>query len=78
MQLLHQVHIRFKVPGFPFDDPRVIDSTGALALESVPERLLVVGGGIIGLEMAEVYGTLGSKVTVVELGDGLIRVQTVM
>ena len=62
----------FKVPGFPFDDPRVIDSTGALALESVPERLLVVGGGIIGLEMAEVYGTLGSKVTVVELGDGLI------
>lgn len=62
----------FKVPGFPFDDPRVIDSTGALALESVPERMLVVGGGIIGLEMAEVYSTLGSKITVVELGDGLI------
>ncbi len=62
----------FKVPGIPFDDPRVIDSTGALLLESVPERMLVVGGGIIGLEMAEVYGTLGSKITVVELGDGLI------
>lgn len=62
----------FKVPGFPFDDPRVIDSTGALTLESIPERMLVVGGGIIGLEMAEVYSTLGSKITVVELGDGLI------
>jgi len=62
----------FKVPGFPFDDPRVIDSTGALLLESVPGKMLVVGGGIIGLEMAEVYGTLGSKITVVELGDGLI------
>lgn len=62
----------FKVPGFPFDDPRVIDSTGALTLENVPERMLVVGGGIIGLEMAEVYSTLGSKITVVELGDGLI------
>ena len=62
----------FKVPGIPFDDPRVIDSTGALLLESVPEKMLVVGGGIIGLEMAEVYGTLGSKITVVELGDGLI------
>lgn len=62
----------FKVPGFPFEDPRVIDSTGALALENVPERMLVVGGGIIGLEMAEVYSTLGSKITVVELGSGLI------
>ncbi|AUR51068.1 dihydrolipoyl dehydrogenase [Aquella oligotrophica] len=62
----------FKVPGFPFDDPRVIDSTGALTLENIPERMLVVGGGIIGLEMAEVYSTLGSKITVVELGDGLI------
>lgn len=62
----------FKVPGFPFDDPRVIDSTGALTLENIPEKMLVVGGGIIGLEMAEVYSTLGSKITVVELGDGLI------
>ena len=53
-------------PGFP-DDPRVMDSTDALALEEVPERLLVVGGGIIGLEMATVYDALGSKVTVVEM-----------
>lgn len=62
----------FKVPGFPFDDPRVIDSTGALELKDIPKKMLVVGGGIIGLEMAEVYSTLGSEVTVVELGDGLI------
>lgn len=62
----------FKVPGFPFEDPRVIDSTGALELKEIPERMLVVGGGIIGLEMAEVYSTLGSKITVVELGSGLI------
>jgi dihydrolipoamide dehydrogenase len=54
------------------DDPRIIDSTGALALEDVPGRLLVIGGGIIGLEMATVYDALGSKVTVVELLDGLI------
>lgn len=62
----------FKVPGFPFEDSRVIDSTGALELKEIPERMLVVGGGIIGLEMAEVYSTLGSKITVVELGAGLI------
>lgn len=62
----------FKVPGFPFDDPRVIDSTGALAMDDIPKTMLVVGGGIIGLEMAEVYSSLGTKVTVVELGDGLI------
>lgn len=62
----------FKVPGFPFEDSRIIDSTGALMLENIPERMLVVGGGIIGLEMAEVYSTLGSKITVVELGSGLI------
>ncbi len=54
------------------DDPRVMDSTGALALEDVPERLLVIGGGIIGLEMATVYESLGSQVTVVELLDGLM------
>ncbi len=60
-------------PGFiPWDDPRVLDSTGALALESIPERLLVVGGGIIGMEMASVYHALGSKITVVELSDGLM------
>ena len=58
-------------PGFP-EDPRIIDSTGALELADVPERLLVVGGGIIGLEMASVYDALGSRVTVVELLDQLI------
>jgi dihydrolipoamide dehydrogenase len=61
-----------QLPGVPHDDPRVMDSTGALELADVPERLLVVGGGIIGLEMATVYDALGSRVTVVELADGLI------
>jgi dihydrolipoamide dehydrogenase len=61
-----------QLPGLPHDDPRVMDSTGALELEDVPARLLVVGGGIIGLEMATVYDALGSDVTVVELADGLI------
>ena len=54
------------------DDPRVIDSTGALELGGIPKRLLVIGGGIIGLEMATVYDALGSKVTVVELMDQII------
>jgi dihydrolipoamide dehydrogenase len=54
------------------EDSRIIDSTGALALESVPGRLLIIGGGIIGLEMATVYSALGSLVTVVELTEGLI------
>jgi dihydrolipoamide dehydrogenase len=61
-----------QLPGFPEDDPRVIDSTGALELEAIPERLLVVGGGIIGLEMATVYDALGAGVTVVELLDSLL------
>lgn len=61
-----------KLPFIPHDDPRVIDSTGALALAQIPGRLLVVGGGIIGLEMATVYEALGTKVTVVELMDQLI------
>ncbi len=61
-----------KIPGFPYDDPRLIDSTGALELADVPERLLIVGGGIIGLVMACVYHALGSKLTVVELMDQLI------
>ena len=61
-----------RIPGFPYDDPRIIDSTGALSLEDVPQRLLIVGGGIIGLEMATVYDALGSKISVVELADGLI------
>ncbi|MBS4050386.1 MAG: dihydrolipoyl dehydrogenase [Methylomonas sp.] len=61
-----------KIPGFPHDDPRVWDSTDALALQSVPENLLIVGGGIIGLEMATVYHALGSKISVVELMDQII------
>ncbi len=61
-----------KIPGFPYDDPRLIDSTGALELRQISKRLLVIGGGIIGLEMACVYDALGSKVTVVEFADGLI------
>jgi dihydrolipoamide dehydrogenase len=56
-----------KLPGFPWDDPRMMDSTDALELADIPRRLLVVGGGIIGLEMASVYAALGSEVTVVEL-----------
>src|SRR6185436_4923031 len=55
-----------KLPFIP-DDPRVIDSTGALELGDVPKRLLVIGGGIIGLEMATVYASLGAKLSVVEL-----------
>ena len=61
-----------KLPFVPHDDPRVIDSTGALELDGIPERLLVLGGGIIGLEMACVYDALGSKVSVVELMDQII------
>jgi dihydrolipoamide dehydrogenase len=60
------------LPFIPHDDPRVIDSTGALELEDVPERLLLLGGGIIGLEMATVYDALGSKVTIVEFMDQII------
>jgi dihydrolipoamide dehydrogenase len=60
-----------RLPGFP-DDPRVIDSTGALELPADCKRLLVIGGGIIGLEMACVYDALGVKVSVVELSDGLM------
>ena len=61
-----------KLPFVPHDDERVIDSTGALELEDIPKRMLVLGGGIIGLEMACVYDALGSKVTVVELMDQLM------
>jgi dihydrolipoyl dehydrogenase len=61
-----------KVPVFPNDDPRMMDSTDALDLADVPEKLLVIGGGIIGLEMATVYHALGSKITVVEMQSGLI------
>lgn len=61
-----------RLPIFPWDAPRVVDSTGALELADVPGKLLVVGGGIIGLEMATVYAALGSAVTVVEFMDQLI------
>ncbi|MFZ1548548.1 MAG: dihydrolipoyl dehydrogenase, partial [Candidatus Nitrotoga sp.] len=61
-----------RIPGFPYDDPRLIDSTGALQMQDIPERMLIIGGGIIGLEMGTVYDALGSKISVVELADGLI------
>jgi dihydrolipoamide dehydrogenase len=61
-----------KIPVFPNDDPRMMDSTDALDLENIPKKLLVIGGGIIGLEMATVYNALGSDITVVELQDNLI------
>ncbi len=61
-----------RIPGFPYDDPRIIDSTGALQLQDVPKRMLIIGGGIIGLEMATVYDALGAKISVVELADSLI------
>ncbi|MFK8075293.1 MAG: dihydrolipoyl dehydrogenase [Granulosicoccus sp.] len=61
-----------RIPGFPYDDPRLMDSTGALELADIPKRLLVIGGGIIGLEMGCVYAGLGSNVTVVELSEGLM------
>ncbi|NTV10057.1 MAG: dihydrolipoyl dehydrogenase, partial [Zoogloea sp.] len=60
-----------RLPFMP-EDPRVIDSTGALAMADVPGHMLVIGGGIIGLEMATVYSALGSKISVVELGPGLM------
>ncbi|MEM7676884.1 MAG: dihydrolipoyl dehydrogenase [Myxococcota bacterium] len=60
-----------KLPFIP-DDPRIVDSTGALELKDIPERLLVIGGGIIGMEMACVYDALGSKVTVIELMETLL------
>ena len=61
-----------KFPGAP-EDERIMDSTGALKLDDIPKRLLVIGGGIIGLEMGTVYDALGSKVSVVEFTDGLIQ-----
>ncbi len=61
-----------KIPSFPNDDPRLWNSTDALELKSIPEKLLIVGGGIIGLEMATVYHALGSKISVVELQDQII------
>lgn len=61
-----------KLPFVP-NDPRIVDSTGALELRAIPKRMLVIGGGIIGLEMATVYSTLGARVDVVEMTDGLMQ-----
>jgi dihydrolipoamide dehydrogenase len=61
-----------KLPFMP-KDPRIVDSTGALELKAVPKRMLVVGGGIIGLEMATVYSALGARIDVVEMQDGLMQ-----
>ncbi len=78
-QLLHFEHCIIaagsqvlKLSGFPWDDPRIMDSTDALELAEIPKKLLVVGGGIIGLEMATVFHALGSEVTVVEFMDQLM------
>ncbi|MHC2273857.1 dihydrolipoamide dehydrogenase [Bradyrhizobium diazoefficiens] len=61
-----------KLPFLP-EDPRIVDSTGALLLKSIPKRMLVIGGGIIGLEMATVYSALGARIDVVEMLDGLMQ-----
>ena len=61
-----------KIASFPNDDPRLMDSTDALNLEDIPKKLLIIGGGIIGLEMATVYNALGSKITIVEMQEQII------
>ncbi len=61
-----------KLPGMPWDDPRLMDSTDALDMADIPRRMLIIGGGIIGMEMASVYAALGSKITVCELMDQLM------
>lgn len=61
-----------KIPGIDYEDARILDSTSALELKSIPEHLLVIGCGIIGLEMAQVYNSLGAKVTMVDMADNLI------
>jgi dihydrolipoamide dehydrogenase len=62
-----------KLPFLPKDDPRIVTSTGALELRQIPKRMLVIGGGIIGLEMGTVYSTLGTRLDVVEMLDGLMQ-----
>jgi len=62
----------FKLPDMPWDDERLMDSTDALAMTDIPKSLLIIGGGIIGLEMATVYSALGSEITIVEMMDQLI------
>ena len=61
-----------EIPSFPHNDPRVIDSTGALELKRIPKKMLIIGGGIIGLEMATVYHALGSDISIVEMMDSLM------
>ena len=61
-----------RLPFIP-DDPRIVDSTGALALKEIPKKMLIIGGGIIGLEMGTVYSTLGARLDVVEMMDGLMQ-----
>ncbi len=61
------------IQGAAKEDPRIVDSTGALELRNIPQRMLVIGGGIIGLEMATVYSTLGARIDVVEMLDGLMQ-----
>ncbi len=61
-----------EIPGFSFQDPPIVDSTGALALDTVPDKMVVIGGGYIGLEMTGVYARLGTEVTVVEMQDQLL------
>lgn len=61
-----------EIPGFSFKDDRIIDSTGALALTEIPKRLVCIGGGYIGLELASAYAKLGSKVTIVEMMDSVL------
>lgn len=61
-----------RIPGIPYEDERIWDSTKALALERVPKRMLIIGGGIIGLEMAQIYHALGSEITIVEMTDSII------
>lgn len=61
-----------RIPGFPYDDARLMDSTDALQLSDIPQRMLIIGGGIIGLEMATVYDALGSRISVVEWMNQLI------
>ena len=60
------------IPGIKIDNDKILDSKGALELQDIPERLLVIGGGYIGLEMGTVYASLGSEITVVEMMDNLM------
>ncbi|MEZ5472634.1 MAG: dihydrolipoyl dehydrogenase [Marinicella sp.] len=62
----------FKLPGMPWDDERLMDSTDALDMKDIPQSMLIIGGGIIGLEMATVYSALGTEITIVEMMDQII------